>query len=100
MKKAIVKWLVGKFATAQRIKDAIHAANADLAKKEAGERTTKVMEYGNDVTATVNVYIAAYGNDGKIDETELAGINAQCDKMVDKYLSDERIDAYLDKIFG
>ncbi len=100
MKKAIIKWLVRKFANAERLKAAIHAANADLAKKEAGERATKVMEYGNDATATVNIYIAAYGNDGKIDETELWAINAQCDRMVDKYLSDEKINLCIDKILG
>lgn len=99
MKKAIFKWLVGKFANAERLKAAIRAANANLAKKEAGERAAKVMEYCNDATSTVNVYIAAYGNDGKIDETELLAINAQCDRMVDKYLSDERIDLIIDKMF-
>lgn len=97
--KALVKWFVKKIAKMQKVKDAIRAANDNLAQKEAGERATKIMEYGNDVSETVAVYLEAYANDGKIDDAELAKINAQTDKMVDKYLSDERIDLIVDKLF-
>ena len=97
--KTLLKWAIRKFANNAKLKDAIRKANANLAKKEAGERATKIMGYGNDASETVAVYLEAYANDGKIDEAELAKINAQTDKMVDKYLSDERIDLIVDKLF-
>lgn len=88
-----------KFANANKIKDAIHKANAKLAEKEAGDRAKRIMEYGNDASETTAVYLNAFANDGKVDADELGAINAQDDKMIDKYLSDERIESILDAIF-
>lgn len=97
--KTLIKWAVKKFANADKIKDAIHKANAKLAEKEAGDRAARIMEYGNDASETTAVYLKAFANDGKMDAQELAAVNAQDDKMIDKYLSDEKIETILDAIF-
>jgi len=96
--KTLVKWAVKKFAKADKIKDAIHKANAKLAEKEAGDRAKQIMEYGNDASETTAVYLKAFADDGKMDAEELAAVNAQDDKMVDKYLSDAKIDAIVDAL--
>ena len=98
--KTLVKWAVKKFATSERIKAAIHEANRKLADKEAGTRAAEIMGYGNDASEVVAVYLAAYADDGRMDDAERARCDATCDAMVDKYLSDARIDAVIDSLFG
>jgi len=97
--KTLVKWAIKKFAKADKIKDAIHKANAKLAEREAGDRAKQIMAYGEDASETVAVYLNAFADDGKMDAEELEAVNAQDDKMVDKYLSDEKIDAIVDALF-
>ena len=79
--KTLLRWLVKKFITKQDIKNAVHAANARLAKREAGER-----------------YLEAYANDGKIDDAERAVLDAKCDSVIDKYVSDEAVEGIIDAI--
>lgn len=98
--KTLIKWVVKRYANKAAIKEAIHAANATLAQKEASERTAKITDIGNDVAELTGVYLNAYANDGKIDDAELAAIDAKCDATVDKYVSDATIDALIDKLIG
>ena len=51
--KTLLRWLVKKFITKQDIKNAVHAANARLAKREAGERAQTVMGWGEDASQIV-----------------------------------------------
>lgn len=97
--KTIVKWAVKKFAKADKIKEAIRAANKKLAEKEAGSRAAEIMGYGNDASEVVAAYLTAYADDGKMDDAERAKCDAKCDEMVDKYLSDAKIDAIVDALF-
>ena len=98
--KTLVKWAIKKFAKADKIKAAIHAANARLAAMEAGDRAATIMGYGEDASATTAVYLNAYADDGKMDDEERAACDAKCDEMVDKYLSDAKIEAMVDALFA
>jgi len=95
----LVKWAVKKFANAGKIKAAIHDANKKLAAKEAGTRAAEVIGYGNDASEVVATYLAAYADDGRMDDAERDACDAKCDEMVDKYLSDEKIGAIVDALF-
>lgn len=96
--KTLLRWLVKKFITKQDIKNAIHSANARLAKREAGERTQTVMGWGEDASQIVAGYLEAYANDGRLDDAERAGLDAKCDAVIDKYVTDEAVEAIIDAI--
>ena len=96
--KTLLKWFVKKFITKQDIKNAIHVANARLAKREAGDRVQKVMAWGEDASQLVAGYLEAYADDGKIDDAERAAIDAKCDAVLDKYVSDETVEDIIDAI--
>lgn len=96
--KTLLRWLVKKFITKQDIKNAVHAANSRLAKREAGERAQTVMGWGEDASQIVAGYLEAYADDGRIDDTERAGLDAKCDAVIDKYVTDEAVEAIIDAI--
>ena len=96
--KTLLVWLVKKFITKDALKAAIHAANKRIAEKPASERTQQVMAYGEDVSALTVSYLKAYANDGRIDDAERAEIDAQCDAMLDKYLSDDTLGAAIEAV--
>lgn len=96
--KTLLVWLVKKFITKDALKAAIHAANKRIAEKPASERTQQVMAYGEDVAALTAAYLKAYANDGRIDDAERAEIDAQCDAMLDKYLSDDTLGAAIEAV--
>lgn len=98
--KKLVKWAVKKFVKADKIKASIHAANKKLAEKEAGSRAAEIMGYGNDASEVVAAYLNAYADDGKMDDAERSLVDATCDRMVDKYLSDAKVEAIVDAIFA
>lgn len=95
MKKLLI-WLVKKFITKDALKAAIHAANKRIAEKPASERTQQVMAYGEDAAALTAAYLKAYANDGRIDDAERAEIDAKCDAVIDKYVTDDTVDAIID----
>lgn len=97
--KTLIKWAVKKFVSAERVKDAIHAANAKLKAKEATARTAEIMGYGEDASEVIAAYLNAYANDGKMDDAEAATVDAACDAVVEKYLNDERLDKIVDALF-
>jgi uncharacterized membrane protein YebE (DUF533 family) len=96
--KKLLTWLFKKFVTKDAIKAAIHAANKRVAEKSASERTQQIMEYGEDAAALTAAYLKAYTNDGRIDDTERAEINALCDATLDKYVSDDALEAAIEAI--
>ena len=96
--KTLLKWLIKKFVTKDALKAAIHAANKRVAEKSASERTQQIMAYGEDAAALTAAYLKAYTNDGRIDDTERAEIDALCDATLDKYLSDSSLDGVIDAI--
>lgn len=96
--KSLLCWLAKKLVTKSVIKSAIHAANNRLAVAEAGERSQKVLAVGEDVSATTAVYLAAFADDGKMDADELKLVNAQADAMVDKYIKDGTIEAFIEDL--
>jgi hypothetical protein len=97
--KTLVKWAIKKFVSKERIKDAIHAANAKLKEKETTARTAEIMGYGEDASEVIAAYLNAYANDGKMDDAEAAAVDAACDAVVDKYLDDDRLDRIVDALF-
>ena len=97
MKKLLV-WLVKKLVTKDALKAAIHAANKRVAEKAATERTQQVMAYGEDASSLVAAYLKAYTNDGRIDDTERAEIDALCDATLDKYLSDDTLEVAIEAV--
>lgn len=98
--KTLIKWFVKRYVSKQTLKDAIHAANASLAKVEVGEAKAKTISVANDVSEVVTAYLYGYANDGRIDDGELAEVNARCDAAVDKYVSDDLVEAFIDKVFA
>ena len=96
--KALLVWLVKKLITKNAIKAAIHAANKRIAEKSASERTQLIMGYGEDASALTAAYLKAYTNDGRIDESERAEIDALCDATLDKYISDTALEAAIEAI--
>ena len=48
----------------------------------------------------VGVYLTGFADNGRIDPDELDAVNAQCDAVVDKYVSDKIVETFIDKIFS
>ena len=98
--KTLIKWFVKHYVSKDTLKAVIHAANESLAKVEVDEAKTKVVSVANDVSAVVGAYLTGYADDGRIDPEELEQVNATCDAMVDKYVSDKAVDAFIDRVFA
>jgi len=98
--KTLIKWFVKHYVSKNTIKAAIHAANESLAKVEVDEAKTKVLAVANDVSDVVGAYLTGYADNGRIDPGELEVVNDRCDAMVDKYVSDKTVEAFIDKIFA
>ena len=98
--KTLIKWFVKHYVSRDTLKAAIHAANEILAKIEVDEAKTKVLSVANDVSDVVGSYLTGYADNGRIDPDELDEVNARCDAVVDKYVSDKTVNAFIDKIFA
>ena len=98
--KTLIKWFVKHYVSRDTLKAAIHAANESLAKVEVDEAKTKVLDVANDVSNTVTAYLNCYADDGRIDAEELDSVNAHCDFLVDKYVSDKTLASLIDKLFS
>lgn len=100
--KTLLKWFVKKFVDKSVIKDAIHNANAALRENVATDDSAKkkVIDIGNDAANLIGSYLNAYVDDGKIDDAEEASVNEACDRLVDKYVTDEMVEAVIDRIFA
>lgn len=98
--KKLVKWFVKKYVTNEAVKSAVHGMNASFAAKVKVEGKKKVVDAANDASRCIAVRLEGYADDGRIDEAELDAINAQDDAVIDKYLSDEQIAAFIDKLFS
>lgn len=98
--KKLVKWFVKKYVTNEAVKNAVHVMNKSFADKVKVEGKEKVVDVANDVSTCVSARLEGYSDDGKIDADELERINAVDDKIVDKYLSDEKLEAFIDGLFA
>ena len=98
--KTLIKWFVKHYVSKDTLKAAIHAANESLAKVEVDEAKTKVLSVANDVSDVVGAYLPGYADNGRIDPDELEQVNATCDSIVDKYVSDKAVETFIDKIFA
>ena len=98
--KTLVKWFVKKYVTNKTVKDAVHKMNAAFAAKVKVEGKEKVISVANDASTCVAARLEGFADDGKIDDTELAAINATDDKVIDKYFSDGQIEAIIDRLFA
>lgn len=96
--KKLLKWLIKKFVTRDALKAAIHELNKRVAEKSAPDRARLIMGYGEDAAALTAAYLNAYADDGRVDNAERAAIDAQCDGLVDKYVSDDALDAAVDAL--
>lgn len=98
--KTLIKWFVKHYVSKDTLKAAIHAANESLAKVEVDEAKTKVMDVANDASGLVGAYLTGYVDNGRIDPDELDAVNAACDAVVDKYVSDKAVEKFIDKVFA
>lgn len=96
--KSLLKWLVKKFVTRDALKAALHELNRKVAAKSAPDRARQVMGYGEDAAAVTAAYLKAYADDGRVDDAERASIDALCDGIVDKYVTDDALGAAVDAI--
>ena len=97
--KTLLKWFVKCVVSRAAVKNAIHAANAELAKRTASDRGKTVINAVNDVSEVGAAYLKAFA-DGEMDSAELAAANAAVDTALDKYLTDELIDRAIDALFN
>lgn len=99
--KTLVKWFVKRHVNKDAIKGCIRNANAKLAEKaRLPDGKEKIIGYGEDAARLTGVYLTALADDGRIDPvTELPTINAECDSLVDKYLTDEWLEGLVDRMF-
>ena len=103
--KKLVKWFVKRYVTNEAVKNAVHELNAAFAEKMKVEGKKKVVDKkvvdaANDVSRCVAARLEGFADDGKIDGAELDAINTTDDAIIDKYLSDEQIAAFIDKLFA
>ena len=100
--KTLIKWFVKRYISIDAIKGYVHEANAKLAESaKVDEGKARIIAYGEDAARLTGVYLTALADDGKIDPAaELPAINAECDKIVDKYLTGEIVDRLIERIFG
>ena len=96
--KKLLKWLIKKFVTRDALKAAIHELNKRVAEKSAPDRARLIMGYGEDAAALTTAYLEAYANDGRIDADELAALDARCDAVIDKYVTDKVVSSIIDAI--
>ena len=99
--KTLIKWFAKRYVRKDAIKKYIHDANTKLAEKaQLPDGKEKVVGYGEDAARLTGVYLTALADDGRIDPaTELPKINAECDAIVDKYLTDEWLEGLVDRFF-
>lgn len=97
MFKGILKWLIKKMVSRDTVKKLVHKANSVLAEKVVDERKAVIAAHAEAATNLVNSYLRAYSNDGKVDDVELALINADCDLLVDKYITDEMLESLIEE---
>lgn len=97
--KTLVKWFLKHYLTNEAVKRGVHGLNAKFAEKVKVEGREKVVDVANDASECVSARLEAFKDDGKIDPSELARINAVDDAKIDKYASDEKIAAFIDSIF-
>lgn len=98
--KTLVKWFLKHYLTNAAVKRGVHELNARFAEKVKIEGKEKVVDVANDAAECAAVRLESFKDDGKIDATELAKINAVDDAKIDKYASDEKIAAFIDAIFA
>lgn len=97
--KTLVKWFVKRYVKTATIKEYVHKANAAIAKKEVSERVAAISGYSNDASALAAVYLKAYSDDGKMSDAERAECDAKCDELLDKYLTDAKLEALVEGLF-
>ena len=100
--KTLIKWFVKRYVSTSALKGYIHEANAKLAETaKMDEGKARIIAYGEDAAHLTGAYLTALADDGKIDPAaELTAINAECDKIVDKYITEEIVDGIIERIFG
>lgn len=98
--KTLVKWFLKHYLTNEAVKKGVHGMNAKFAEKVKAEGKEKVIDVANDASECVGARLEAFKDDGKIDPSELARINAVDDAKIDKYASDEKIAAFIDSVFA
>ena len=98
--KKLVKWFVKKYVTNEAVKNAVPGMNASFAEKVRVEGKEKVVDAASDGARCVAARLEGFADDGKMDEAELDAINTTDDAIIDKYLSDEQIAAFIDKLFA
>ena len=100
--KTLIKWFVKRYVSVDAIKGYIHDANAKLAESaKVDDGKARIIAYGEDAAHLTGAYLTAFADDGKINPaTELPAITAECDKVVDKYITDKIVDGLIERIFG
>ena len=98
--KTLVKWFVKRYVTNKAVKDAVHTMNATFATKVKVEGKETVISVANDASTCIAARLEGFADDGKIDDAELAAINATDDVIIDKYLSDDRLAEIIDRLFA
>lgn len=98
--KSLVKWFVKRYVTNAAVKSAVHGMNKNFAEKVRVDGKEKVISAANDASLCISVRLEGFADDGKIDDVELAKVNAQDDAVIDKYLSDDKLGELIDKLFA
>ncbi len=87
MKEKLLSLAFEYLLTKETTKKLARLLNAKLQERAAlSDGKAAVAGYLRDFMATGAVYSAAFADDGKISDDELAKINAQTDALIDKYV--------------
>lgn len=98
--KWFIKYKLKKLVTNASVKDTVHDLNAQFAEKVRIEGKEKVAYVASDVMRCISARLDGFADDGRITGGELAAINTTDDEVIDKYLSDEQIDALIERLFS
>lgn len=98
--KWFVKYELKKHVTNASVKEAVHDLNAQFAEKVRIEGKEKVADVTSDVMRCASARLDGFADDGRITDGELATINTIDDAVVDKYLSDAQIGAFIERLFA
>ena len=87
MKEKLIEFAYEYLLTKEVAKKIVRTLNKKLAENAALEGgKARYAGYLRDGMATLAIYSEAVADDGKINDAELAKINAQTDALIDRYI--------------
>ncbi len=101
------KWIVKKYVSASKLRGYVVSLVNGLLKKPDPAQLTKwcgiikkIIDFLQKLLKVIDKILEAIKNDGKIDETEALGIQAEAQLLTGAVLTDENINKLIEKVVG